>query len=147
MPCKDITDTILLTIGEDDRIIDYSLSKRTCGGTVGEDKLIGPWLFKRTVAQVIGTSNAQFLVKLRTQNDLTEYLAVKHFLAVRTTLQAVTGETAGGLRDHCTIETVEYGPEGMEVTAHLDVKALTNEIAACKNCCGSKEQEGERFAV
>ncbi len=152
MPCKDITDIIAITVAHDDRVIDYMLNKKTCGGTVGEDKLIGPWLFKRTAAQVMATSNEDFLLKLRAKSDLTEYLSVKHFLAVRTALRVMTGELAGGVDDYCTVESVMHGPDGVEVVAHLDVKGMTDEIQACKNCCGSKTNESageqpESFSV
>lgn len=138
MPCNDITDIVQIRLDENDRVTDYALNKRTCGGTVGEDKLIGPWLFRRTAGQVVETTLEQFLGKLRTTSDLKEYLALKHFLAVRTALEIAAGRESGGLRDHCTLESIEYGPEGIEILAHLDVKALTGEIESCKNCCGSK---------
>ncbi|HOD65691.1 MAG TPA: hypothetical protein PK186_08770 [candidate division Zixibacteria bacterium] len=147
MPCKDITDTVKLTVAPDDRVVDYRLFKRTCGGTVGEDKLIGPWLFRRTAAQVAATRNEDFLAKLRAGSDITEYLAVKHFAAVRAALQAALGLAAGRVGDYCTIEAVEYGPEGMAITAHLAVKGLTDEIAACRNCCGRNRSGEETFGV
>ncbi len=147
MPCNDITDYLTLTIGPDDRIVDYSLHKRTCGGAVGEEKLIGPWLFKRTVAQILDTTLDAFHAKLRTRQDLKEYLALKHFLSVQAALAIFVGRETGRVADRCTVEAIEYGPDGVRMAAHLDVKAMTDEIAACKNCCGSKEADSSRFAV
>ena len=149
MPCGDITDYLELTIAADDKVIDYSLNKRTCGGAVGEDRMLGPWLFKRTASQVIDTTLEDFFAKLRTHDDLKEYLVLKHFLAVRTALEIYAGRQSGGLSDHCTIEAIEYGPDEVRIAAHLDVRGLTDEIQACKNCCGSKQAaaDGEQFAV
>jgi len=146
MPCNDITDFLTLQIASDDRIADYTLHKRTCGGAVGEEQLIGPWLFKRTVAQVIDTSLDDFHARLRTKQDLKEYLALKHFLAVQSALAIYLGRETGSVADRCTIEAIEYGPDGVTLSAHLDVKAMTDEIAACKNCCGSKA-DADQFAV
>ena len=134
MPCNDITDHLELTIDANDTVVDYTLNKRTCGGMVGEDNMLGPWLFKRTVTQVMETTLTDFLAGLRTRNDLREYLALKHFLAVRTALEMY----AGRQQDHGTIESVEYGPEGVRIVAHLDVAGLTEEIQVCMSCCGSR---------
>jgi len=146
MPCNDITDYVEITIGSDDRVTDYALHKRTCGGAVGEENLIGPWLFKRTAAQVVETDLDVFHAKLRTKNDLKEYLALKHFLCVKSALLIWMGRESGGVEDHCTVEAIEYGPEGVEIAAHVDVKGLTDEIEACKNCCGSKSAT-DQFVV
>jgi len=143
MPCKDITDTLTLAIDADDRIIDYSLHKRTCGGAVGEEKLLGPWLFKRTAAQVIETPLDDFQAILKTKSDLKEYLVLKHFIAVKTALLIMLGREAGGLEDRCTVEYIDYGPEGIRMGADLSVDGLMEDIKACKSCCGS----GKTFSV
>jgi hypothetical protein len=98
--------------------------------------MLGPWLFKRTVSEVVASKLEDLFTRLRTRDDLKEYLIVKHYLAVRAALDVYHGRQAGRPQDRATIETITHGPEGVQITAHLDVAGLTDDIRACQNCCG-----------
>ncbi len=138
MPCKDITDTLEILIDHDERVKDYSLHKRTCGGAVGEDQLIGKWLIGRPVAEVLATSLNDFQGLLKTRSDIKEFLAIKHFMVVQAGLAVLLGQQPGRVGDFCTLESVEGDAEGTKATLHVQVEAVVDEIKACNKCCGSK---------
>jgi hypothetical protein len=149
MPCQDITEILKLSVDSDNHVRSYSLIKRTCGGAVGREALLAPWLKPRTVHDVLTASVEDFYEKIPTRSKHWEYLYLKHFFAVRSGLEILTGEQAGGKDDCCAVESISYDADGtVELTAHLKIKALTDKIESCKGCCGSKKSvEPRAFSV
>ncbi len=146
MPCNDITDTLKILLDLDDRLIKYSLSKRTCGGAVGQKELIGDWLKGKSAREILDATGTSVLEAIRPADDVEEYLTLKHFFAVQTGLMIMFGEEAGGKDDCCAVDTIHYGPKGMVLVAQLDVNGLTEQIQSCGGCtsCGG---EPDQFAV
>ena len=138
MPCHDITDTLKIRLDDQDRIIRYSLIKRSCGGAVGQKSLIIKWLQNRSAEEVLGLTAEAILNAHPTRSHTWEYLLIKHFLAVQSGLAILLGRQSGSSSDSCTAEAIEYGPEGTTLTAHVRVDAMTDQIKACQSCCGAK---------
>ena len=139
MPCNDITDSLKILIDHDSRFIKYALRKKTCGGEIGRKALIGKWLKNKSADDILNTSVATVLKDHPTRSDVREYMIIKHFLAVQSGLAILLGKSAGGVKDYCRIESIEYGPEGVLLKAEIEVKGMTDEIKACGNCskCGN----------
>ncbi len=135
MPCTDITDKLTITIDNDDRILDYSLEKLTCGGQVGPDRMISKWLIGKTVSEVLHTELDQFHALLKTKTDLKEYLALKHFMAVQAGFAVYSGCEAGSISDHCTLDSIENTDEKTVVVFHQDVAGVVEQIKSCGGCC------------
>ena len=139
MPCGDITDILTIKLDSEDRVIDYSLTKRTCGGKVGKVRLIKKWLIGKDARQVAITDHVDFQGEINVRSDLNEYIYLKHFLAVKKGLSVILGIDSGGLDDRCTVENIVYGSEGTEMTAHINVDGVVNDIKSCgPNCCKNK---------
>ena len=138
MPCHDITDTLKIQLDHDSRVIQYTLRKRTCGGEVGRESLIGGWLKGQRAEKLLSTRPEAVFQAYPTKSDLGQYLIVKHFLAVQSGLAVMLGRKEGGANDHCSVESIEYGPEGMVLTAQIGVEGMTEEIKACRGSCGTK---------
>ncbi len=139
MPCSDITDTLKITLDHTERVVRYSLTKRSCGDAVGRKALITKWLKNRQADEVLAIPADVFLKAHPTKSKTWAYLLVKHFLAVQSGLAIMLGRQSGGVNDYCTVEAIEYGPDGIELTAHIRVDAMTDKIQACQSCCGSKQ--------
>ncbi len=139
MPCKDITDTLKILLSHDDRLLNYALRKKTCGGEVGRKSLIGKWLKNKSAREIIATPIQDVLNAHPTRSDVREFMVVKHFLAVKTGLEILLGVTSGGIKDYCRVATIEHGPDGVLLVADLSVQGMTDEIRACGNCanCGT----------
>lgn len=134
MPCKDITDTIKIQLDSENRFVRYGLRKKTCNGEVGRKNLLGKWLKEKAVDEILKYSPDDALKANPTRSNTWEYLTLKHFLSIKSALSTLVGNEGGGINDHCTIESVEYGPEGTLIIAHISVDGLTEEIEACGGC-------------
>lgn len=142
MPCNDVTEVLKITLDTQDRVSFYSLTKRTCGGTVGNPSLLRPWIENRTTQEILAASVNEVLSTLPPLSDTWEFLAQKHLLAVQCGLATMLGRLPGLPADLCAVESVSSGPKGIKMTAHLKVDMLTEAIPACGGCgsCGSKAQ-------
>ncbi len=139
MPCNDITELLKIKLDHDNRIINYQLIKKSCGGDVGEKGLILDWLKKFTADELLSLAPDTFLQENQVDDEITEYLMLKSFLAVRSGIAILLGKEAGGKTDFCTVDSIKYGPKAMILTAVIKIDALTDEIKSCGNNCGIKQ--------
>jgi len=140
MPCADITETLEIRIGPDDRVIDYSLHKKTCGGEIGNESLIAGWLRKRTISETLATSAEDLIASRPEMPPLREFLVVKYFLAVQAGLAVMLGQDSGGVDDYCVVDSIEHDIEGTRLVAVIKADAMTDRIEACRGCCSSTKQ-------
>ncbi len=138
MPCNDITDCLVIRLDSDDRVLKYSLRKKTCNGEVGEKSMIIRWAEGKPAEEILNLPVEQFLTENPMDDDVQEYLLIKHLLALRAGLGILLGREAGGKANFCTVDSITYSPNGIQFTAELKVEGMTDEIQACGNCCGSK---------
>lgn len=115
----------------------YSLSKVTCGGGVGNPSLLREWIDDKPAGEVLGASLEEVLIAIPAASQIWEFLTFKHLLAVQVGIRALLGETNSGLSDGCTIESVEYGPNGVRMIALIKVDLMTAGITACGGCSSS----------
>lgn len=135
MPCNDVTDRLKMTISDDNRVVAYTLAKRTCGAEVGEYSLIEPWVKDRTIDDILTTSPDIFFETVAPKDTTEEFLVLKHFFSIRNGLEAFTGRPAvDGEPEKCLIDRVEYGPEGTLFVASIKLDIITNQIKSCGGC-------------
>ena len=138
MPCEDITEILQIKINNENRVFDYSLIKKTCGGKVGSDKPILGWLQKLTADEILKTTPSGFMNDHEFEDEISEYIYLKNYLAVKNGIAIMLGIESGGKADFCTVDSIKYGPKAMILTGFIKIDALTEEIKACGNC-GNKE--------
>lgn len=138
MPCKDITDFLRIRINPDGRLLNYALRKKTCKGEVGQKSLLESWLLDRPVEEIVELSPEELFREFPTNDEVDEYLLIKHFIAVKAGLGILLGRESGGVNDFCTVDSILSSPNGTELLAELKVAAMTAEISACASCCTSK---------
>ncbi|MDF1543538.1 MAG: hypothetical protein P1R58_00385 [bacterium] len=134
MPCKDITDQLRLRLGNSNRVERYELTKVTCGGKVGKQRMIQPWLDDLTAEQVLSATPQEFLRFFAVEDELEEYLLLKQFFSVRAGVAILLGQEAGGPEDFCTVEAINHSERGTVLRAHIRIDTITDEIKACGNC-------------
>jgi NifU-like protein involved in Fe-S cluster formation len=106
-------------LDKNERLTDYSFQKLSCGKVIGEEKLIGQWLFGQTAAAILEIEPDEFEQKLNLEDDMKHYLALKHLIALQKGLAVLLGRTSGGLDDSCSVEYINHSPDGLEMVARL----------------------------
>lgn len=134
MPCNDITDILKILLDSSDRVLKYTLIKKSCGKRVGGRSLIINWLKGSRAKDVINASAGTFLDAHKVTDPIEEFLILKHFLAVKEGLSILLGEKAGGVNNYCTVDTIRYGPNGIEIIAFIKSEMMTDQIKACAQC-------------
>ncbi|MBX7255159.1 MAG: hypothetical protein K1Y02_02265 [Candidatus Hydrogenedentes bacterium] len=139
MPCSDVTETIQVTLDECDRLKDYFLSKRTCGQGVGAGNLLLEWLSGRSVEEILAYSAEQFLEDHPIEEELEEFLSLKHLFALQGVLEVLTGKQPGRREDTCAAAEISCENGDLIVTGIIKVDLVTEKIEACGNCrsCGN----------
>ena len=137
MPCNDVTEILELRLDADERVIDYTLTKQTCGGSVAGRGLIRDWVKGRDVASILSLAPAQILSESDNPDAAWEYLRLKHLFSIQAALREYAGgDTASERRPFVQILTIDYGSDGARLTARLNVEVITDEIQACGRCGG-----------
>lgn len=139
MPCKDITDSLKILVDQNDNFVRYALKKKTCGGDVGRRAMLTKWLKNRPIGEILKLSPQELFETFPTKSKTWEYLYLKHFIAIKSGLAIIIGENSGGIRDFCTIDSIEYSPDGITLLAELSAGGMNDEIKSCSGCatCGS----------
>ena len=136
MPCNDVTEILVLRCDSNECVTGYSLTKLTCGGALGKEALLLKWCRGLPARQVFETTTDQFLARYATDDPAVEFVRLKHLLALRKGVAALIGEIAARPDDSIVVESVQYGPEGIELVAQIKVDLITDEIKACGRCAG-----------
>lgn len=139
MPCKDITDSLKILVDQNDNFVRYKLTKKTCGGDVGRRAMLTKWLKNKPISEILELTADELFENFPTKSSTWEYLYLKHFIAIKSGLSIIVGDNSGGIEDFCTVDSIEYTPEGITLLAELSAGGMNAEIAACAGCgtCGS----------
>ncbi|MBI5153787.1 hypothetical protein HZA57_00990, partial [Candidatus Poribacteria bacterium] len=132
----DVTESLRIVLDSGDRLLDYTLIKRTCGRAVGERSLILDWAKGRTAGELLAVAAGEFLDAFSPEDETHEFLLLKHLLALQGGLAVFTGAEAGAAGSPCAAESVTCGETGFEFLGQLRVDILTDRIRACGRCAG-----------
>lgn len=134
MPCSDITDSLKIKLDFDNRVLNYSLKKKTCQGEVGRKALLIKWIRNKNLSEIVNTSPDEISRIFPTKSKTWEYLYLKHFLALQSGLKVLSGEESGGAEDYCKVYRVEYDSDGIILEADISVNGITEQIKSCGGC-------------
>lgn len=141
MPCSDVTEMVQVVIDRDDRLKSYTYSKKTCGRGVGAATLLMEPFAGMSVDDLLALDAETFLARHPVENELEEFLRLKHFFAVQSALEVLTGHEPGGPEDICAAAEIAYDNGDIVIEARILVDLVTEKIASCGNCkgCGTKK--------
>ena len=143
MPCSDVTETIQVTLDEQDQLKDYFLAKRTCGQGVGAGSLLMEWLCGKSVEEILAYSAEQFLTDHPIDDELEEFLSLKHLFALQGVLEVLTGKQPGRREDTCAAAEISCENGDLVITGVIKVDLVTEKIKSCGNCrgCGNSKKK------
>jgi hypothetical protein len=143
MPCSDVTEIIEVRLDEQDRLKDYYLSKRTCGQGVGAGNLLIEWFKGWSADEILAYNSDRFLADHPIEDELKEFLSLKHFFAIQSVLEVLTGKEPGGKDDPCAAAEIRTEDGDLIITGQIEVDLVTEKIKACGNCraCGAAKKK------
>ena len=134
MPCNDIRERIEIRLDDDDRLIDYSLVKNTCGAPVGHAALLLEVLRGESTQALLKQDENKWLPQDEELDQEELFLYYKHLFALRAALQAAFGLVRGGPDDVCALASMGCDINGALIEGLISIEALTQEIKSCGNC-------------
>lgn len=139
MPCNDIRERIEIRLDDDDRLMDYTLIKNTCGAPVGHQALLLGKLQGQPVTSILQNDENSWMNGETSLTDDEFFLYYKHLFAIRAALKAAYGLRRGGPDDVCALSSMGCDMHGSLIEGLISIEALTQEIKSCGNCksCGS----------
>lgn len=136
MPCDNVTEIIRLVIDKDDRLVSYNLVKKSCGGILGQESMLIDMLKGKTSKDILAIDPATFRNSYQAQSDIEEFIAFKHFFAIKSALETLTGKKPGGADSPCAIAEISYSNGSLIAEAEIAVDIVTEKIRACGICAG-----------
>ncbi|NUM53709.1 MAG: hypothetical protein HUU46_08705 [Candidatus Hydrogenedentes bacterium] len=142
MPCSDVTEIIHVELDAEDRLKDYYFSKRTCGQGVGAGNLLADQLRGWGLDRILAYDAERYLAEFPIEDELEEFLSLKHFFAIQSVLEVLTGKEPGGKDDPCAAAEISYGDGTLVIDGQIAVDLVTEKIKACGNCraCGKSKK-------
>ncbi|PCJ61200.1 MAG: hypothetical protein COA73_07685 [Candidatus Hydrogenedentota bacterium] len=134
MPCNDVTEILAVDLDGEERLVDYRFAKLTCGQPVGDVSLLAGVLKGRTVDDLLKVTAESFLAEFPAEDELGEFLSLKHFFAVQSALEVYVGLESGAKDSLFAAAEVEYGPDSVRIQGRLAVELMEEKIEACSNC-------------
>lgn len=145
MPCKDVTELLEVVLDSDERLKDYTFSKRTCGQGVGMANLLIEQLRGRSAAELQCKTAQEFLAEFPIADPVEEFLSLKHLFAIQGALEVYAGAESGAKESAFAVGGIEYGEDETRIHGRIAVDVVIEKIKACGGCssCGSdKAEEG-----
>lgn len=146
MPCNDVTELIQVVLDKDDRLKDYRFAKRTCGQGVGAESLLIDQLRGMHMRELLDITAESFLAAHPIEDDIEEFLSLKHLFAVQGALEVLTGKEPGRKGDPFAAGEIIHDEGETIINGRIVVDLMTEKIKACGGCasCGSeKAQQGK----
>ena len=148
MPCKDVTELIRVVLDENDRLKEYVFAKRSCGQGVGAESLLIGQLEGVSLEELLDYSAEKFLSDFPIEDEVEEFLSLKHLFALQGALEVLTGKEPGREGDPFAAGEIIYDVSETIVSGRIGVDILVDKIKSCGGCgtCGSEKAEDGREA-
>ncbi len=137
MPCNNITEQLVLKI-QNNKIIDYSLNKISCGISVGN--ILKNWLTTINCDQIVNLKQKDFLdlyLQFFKNSDkdffINRFLLLKHFNSIQNVLKMWYGLEDF---DKCFIKSINYFEDHLEIIADVYIIGIDPlENPGCSTSC------------
>lgn len=137
MPCSDVTESIRVVLDEEDRLREYRFAKRTCGQGIGHESLLIDQLGGRPLQELLHTTADAFLTEFPIQDEVEEFLSLKHLFAIQSALEVLTGIEPGRKNDAFAAAEIVYADEETTIEGLIYIDVVTEKIKACGAACKS----------
>ena len=134
MPCNDITEKLKIRLDLEYRLLDYHLTKRTCGGAVGEDSLLLDKLKGQPAETIVALGEMPLFAELQLQDFTEIFIYRKHLSALQTGLEILTGRRDSRFSERFVVEMIINDSDGLELAARVKFSMPAKDIEPCESC-------------
>lgn len=134
MPCLEIGEKLQVVLDRNEQLISYCLSKISCGKAVGVEPFLLDRLKGRTATELMAMTPDDFRRGLPVRTEIEQFIGLKHFIALKSALEALTGRQAAGADATCAVEKIIYDGDRLVVTANIAIDLIAEKIDACGGC-------------
>ena len=85
----------------------------------------------RSVDELLAIDAEAYLTEFPIEDELEEFLSLKHLFAVQTALEVLTGKTPGGKDDPCAAAEIAFEDGDTIIDARISIDLVTEKIEAC----------------
>jgi hypothetical protein len=143
MPCANVDEHIILVLDDHDRLKHYMLRKEACGAPVGRESYLLDSLAGASVAELLALDPGEVLSRFTGNDDVQEFLVVKHLAAIQEAIKALIGEKPAGPTDPCAAASIQYTGDETAIQAWIAVDVNTERIQPCGPCQTCTELPGK----
>ncbi len=147
MPCNDVTEVLEVELDGDERLADYRFAKLTCGQPIGSVSMLADVLRGRSVDDLLKVTAPEFLAEFPPEDDLAEFLSLKHFFAVQAALEVYAGLESGAKDSLFAAGEVDYSPDRIRIQGRLAVDLMEEKIEACGGCKGCSVDDAAKQKI
>jgi len=133
-------ETIHIVLDSAERLREYRLDRTSGGRTARSTPLMLDHFQDRPIGDILRLDADQFCALYPSTDNISQHTFLRHFMALRSVLDAYTGKQRGGPGDICSILSIDYEENGVSIDAVLYSDTLNNKTEFCIRCRGCRER-------
>jgi len=140
MPSKYTAETIHIILDDAEQLMEYRLDRLSGGRSIGTTPLMLDHFRGRPITDILRLDAEQFCSLYASSDGIPQHTLLRHFVAIRSVLDAYTGRRRGGPGETCSIVSIDYDDSKVFIEAILYSEPLNRATDSCVNCPGCRRQ-------
>ena len=130
MPCNEITERLWLRLDHEDRIVDYRLTKNSCGRGVGDSRFLER-LLNRSLDELLALPLDKIPDTMPVTSGAERFFYLKHLSIIKLALAVIAGQIEGTAESGFAVESITRDEAGIEMVALMKSNLPTDNIRSC----------------
>lgn len=139
MPVEKSIETIHIILDSAERLREYRLDKISGGRTARSTPLMLDHFQDCPIGDILRLDADQFCALYPSTDNIPQHTFLRHFVALRSVLDAYTGRQRSGPGDVCSIVSIDYDNNIVSIDAILYSDTLNRKTDFCIRCRGCRE--------
>ncbi len=140
MPREKSIESIHIILDGAERLREYRLDKISGARTARSTPLMLDHFQDRPIGDILRLDADQFCAQYPSTDNIPQHTFLRHFVALRSVLDAYTGRQRGGPGDVCSIVSIDYEADAVSIEAILYSDTLNHKTDFCVRCHGCREK-------
>jgi hypothetical protein len=145
MPREKSTETIHIILDSAERLVEYRLDKISGGRTARSTPLMLDHFQNRPIGDILRLNPDRYCALYPSTDNIPQHTFLRHFIALRSVLDAYTGRLRGGPGDVCSIISIDYENDAVCIDAILYSNNLNDQTDFCVRCPGCRRTTGRKL--